>query len=51
MEKNINEIAQQKRREYMKDWRKKNRERVRHYNENYWLRKAEESHKSGEQEE
>ena len=27
---------------YQKKWREKNRDRVRQYNENFWLRKAEE---------
>lgn len=30
------------RREYQKQWRQKNRERIRQYMENYWARKAEE---------
>lgn len=28
-------------REYIREWRRKNKEKVRSYNTNYWLRKAE----------
>ena len=32
--------AKELQRQYLKEWRKKNRDKVRQYNEAYWLRKA-----------
>lgn len=32
--------ARELQRRYLKDWRKKNKDKVRQYNEAYWLRKA-----------
>ena len=36
----ISPEAKQKEREYLRQWRKKNPEKVRQYNVNYWERKA-----------
>lgn len=33
--------AAEKRREYLKEWRRKHPQKVKEYNENYWRRKAE----------
>lgn len=35
------------RREYLKQWRKKNPERIRQYTETYWAKKADEMEKQG----
>lgn len=34
------ERAAQARREYMRRWRSKNKDKVRRYNEKFWIRKA-----------
>ena len=39
----IKDLAREKQREYMREWRKKNKDKVRQYNADYWLRKAQES--------
>ena len=39
------------RRKYMKEWRKRNRDRVKAYNERYWNRKAEEAEADTEEQE
>ena len=44
----MNGKATAARREYMKQWRKKNPERIRQYTETYWEKKAEEMEKQGE---
>ena len=36
----MTEDAKQKRREYYKKWREKNREKVKEYNVRYWSKKA-----------
>ena len=40
MKNNLEEIAREKKREYMAQWREKNRAKAKEYNERYWLRKA-----------
>lgn len=37
------------RREYHRRWREKNKDRVRQYNAQYWLRKAQEVEREGKQ--
>ena len=37
----MSEAAKQLRREYLKDWKRKNPEKVRGYEEKYWIKKAE----------
>lgn len=32
--------AKELQRQYLREWRKKNKDKVREYNEQYWLRKA-----------
>ena len=34
------EAARQAKNEYQREWRSKNREKVRQYNQNYWEKKA-----------
>lgn len=41
MPKSQKELAAEAKREYMKRWRAQNKDKVRRYNENFWLRKAE----------
>lgn len=36
----LDQIATEMRREYLQSWRKKNPEKVRQYNKDYWIRKA-----------
>ena len=35
------EIAKQKRREYIRNWRRKNADKVKEYNQRYWAKKFE----------
>ncbi len=42
MSKDIKEKARLKRNAYMREWRRKNKDKVREYQENYWERKAKE---------
>ena len=44
----MNGKAKKARREYLKQWRQKNPERIRKYTETYWTKKAEEMEKQGE---
>lgn len=37
----MDESAQKKRNEYQRNWNKKNKEKIKKYQENYWLKKAE----------
>ena len=37
---NIENIAKQERKEYFKEWRLKNKEKIQKYNFNYWERRA-----------
>lgn len=37
------EKANELRRKYQREWRRKNKEKVAEYNERYWLKKAKES--------
>lgn len=32
--------AKEERNRYMRDWRKKNKDKVKHYNQSYWEKKA-----------
>lgn len=38
----MTEEAKKKANEYMKSWRRQNKDKVKQYNENYWERKAQE---------
>ena len=35
-------VAAELRREYQREWRRKNKEKVAEYNHNYWMKKAKE---------
>ena len=35
-------VAAELRREYQREWRRKNKEKVAEYNHNYWIKKAKE---------
>lgn len=37
----LNATAAEVRKEYFREWRKKNKDKVKQHNQNYWLRKAE----------
>ena len=39
-ENKLKEAAKEARRQYGREWRKKNPEKVREYNDRYWLKKA-----------
>ena len=41
----MNDKAREERNAYMREWRKKNKEKVKKYQENYWKRKASEERK------
>ena len=41
------EAAVEARKEYYRQWRARNRERVKEYNRSYWARKAQAAEKSG----
>lgn len=36
----MSEESRKARNQYMREWRKKNKEKVKHYNQSYWERKA-----------
>lgn len=36
----MNDKAREERNAYMREWRKKNKDRVKEYNSNYWERKS-----------
>lgn len=36
----MNDKAREERNAYLREWRKKNKERVKNYNKSYWERKA-----------
>jgi len=40
MSKVLNEMAQSEKNEYLRNWRAKNKEKVKRYNDEYWKRKA-----------
>lgn len=44
----MEEAAKQAKREYEREWRRKNAERVRAYREKYWMNKAAENKKKPE---
>ena len=39
-DKEIQELAREKQREYLREWRKKNPDKVKEYNQRYWRKKA-----------
>lgn len=39
-DKEIQELAREKQREYLREWRKRNPDKVREYNKRYWKKKA-----------
>jgi len=39
-DKEIQELAREKQREYLREWRKKNPDKVKEYNKRYWRKKA-----------
>jgi len=41
--KDLDNAGQEARKEYFRNWRKNNSEKVKKYNENYWRRQAEKS--------
>jgi hypothetical protein len=41
------DLAAQLRREYQREWRRRNREKVKEYNRSYWSRKAEAQREGG----
>lgn len=45
--KRLSEAAVEARKEYYRQWRAKNRERVKEYNRSYWARKAQAAERSG----
>lgn len=47
----LDQIATEMRREYLQNWRKKNPEKVRQYNKDYWNRKAAKAKQEAEQNE
>ena len=36
----LEELAREKQREYLREWRKKNPDKVKEYNQRYWRRRA-----------
>ncbi len=36
----LEELAREKQREYLREWRKKNPDKVKEYNKRYWRKKA-----------
>lgn len=44
------ERAKQLQREYLREWRKRNKEKMRTYRENYWLKKARTAEQKGGEE-
>ena len=44
---NLTEAVREAKRQYMREWRKKNPERVKANNRRYWERKAQQMQKSG----
>jgi beta-galactosidase GanA len=43
--KQLDKAAAEARKEYFREWRKKNSDKVKNYNENYWRKRAERSFK------
>ena len=39
-DKQLEELAKEKQREYQREWRKKNPDKVKEYNQRYWRKKA-----------
>lgn len=46
MKKTLDELAKEVRREYFREWRKKNPEKVRAMNQRYWQRRAQKMNES-----
>lgn len=46
--KNLEQLAADERREYMRKWRAANREKVKKHNADYWRRRAERKAQEGE---
>lgn len=44
----IQDLAREAQRKYQREWRAKNRDKVRQHNQNYWKKKAEQQIKEGE---
>ena len=47
----MNEEAKKAAREYMRKWRRENKDKVKQYNERYWAKKAREANGQDEQRE
>ena len=47
--KKIKRAAAEERREYYRQWRKENRDKIKKYNANYWQRRAEKKAKNQEE--
>ena len=45
---NLEEMMKEKRREYFRQWRAKNKDKVRQHNLNYWMKKAQQEAQKGE---
>lgn len=43
----IKDLAREEKNKYLREWRKKNPDRVREYNRRYWRKKAAEKKKEG----
>lgn len=41
-EKSIENLIKEAQKIYLKQWREKNKEKIKKYNQNYWLKKAQE---------
>ncbi len=39
-DKEMQELAREKQREYQREWRKRNPEKIKEYNQRYWIRRA-----------
>ena len=50
MSKQLSQEANEARNAYYREWRKKNKEKVKQYNEKYWKKKANEMQEQAEQE-
>lgn len=46
----MNEAAKAARREYIREWNRKNPDKLREYRERYWTKKAQEAENAGEHE-
>lgn len=48
-QKTIDELAEEEKRKYFRQWRAKNKDKVKKSNQNYWRKKAEQSLKEKEE--